>query len=164
MIGLEAAIGLTREARVLVDVADMRIVHVSSAVFTLSGHRFADLANQPLAGLFHLDSERMEAITARVAACARFSERVQLTAVGEPYFEAMITSQPVVASLGDPPRYVSIRIVRLVPADSMPMPLQLLDAEGRRSMRKIVATLPPAAPAFLYDLDGAGSGSEIELG
>ena len=164
MMRLEVAIGLTREARVLVDVADMRIVHASSAVFTLSGRRFADLANQPLAGLFHIDSGRMEAITARVAACARFAERVQLTAAGEPPFEAMITSRPVIASPGEPPRHVSIRIVRLVPADSMPMPTQLLDAEGRRIMRKIVATLPPTAPAFLYDFDGAGSGSDIELG
>jgi len=142
MIRLEDAIGLTREARVLLDAKSLRIVHASSAVYTLNGKRFTELADKDLSELLWLDPERMEEVREKVASCTHFTDRVKLSATGEPPFDAIITATPVGSLLEEPPTHVSIRIVRLV-SSSMPMPLQLLDEEGRKILRAIVVCVPP---------------------
>eukprot|EP00962_Isochrysis_galbana_P009415 scaffold2628_cov113-Isochrysis_galbana.AAC.13 len=169
MLRLEDAIGLTREARVLLDAKSLRIVHASSAVYTLNGKRFTELADKHLSELLCLCPDRLAEVQEKVSSCARFTDRVKLSAQGEPPFDAIITAKPVGARSEEPPTHVSIRIVRLVPSN-MPMPTQLLDEEGRKILRAIVACVSPEDAVwqpltlpncFKHD-DGSGSTSDTE--
>lgn len=146
---LSDAIGLTREARVLVDISggSTSIVHSSAAVYALCGRKFADLSGQRFSTLLALCPARMEEIEGRVASCARFTVRVRLDSVGEDPFDAVIACSPVVSGPGLRPSHVSIRLLRLL-AENVPLPAQLLDAEVKLSLRAIVAALPAEIPLW----------------